>query len=298
MDSRPTVADRASTPPAIEPSVAELLARSAARLSARSPTPRLDAELLLGHCLSRPRSWLFAHGESIPHGDERRAFSILVDRRLRGEPLAYLTGTREFWSLTLEVGPGALIPRPETEGLVEHALELSTDEEARIADLGTGTGAIAIAIGVERPKWRITATDVSSEALAIARRNADRLVGGDRIDFRRGDWCAALADTDYDLIVSNPPYVADDDPRLAADVAAHEPALALFSGPSGLECLEEIARQARGHLRNGGWLLLEHGPGQALALKRHLERLGYQMIGLHRDLAGLSRIVSARWGRR
>ena len=271
------------------------LRRATTLLAEQSDCPRIEAEVLLAHCLSRSRSWLFAHaGEPLARAAERH-FAALLERRLRGEPLAYLTGRREFWSLPIEVGPEVLIPRPETEGLVELALRLGPSPSARVVDLGTGSGAIALALASERPGWHVCATDVSPEALVLARRNAERL-GLTGIDFRLGDWCQALERDDYDLILANPPYIADGDPAVAADVRDHEPGLALYSGPKGLECLERIIDTAREHLAPGGHLLLEHGIGQGPTLCERLERRGYREIAQHEDHSGLGRIVSASRG--
>ncbi len=276
----------------VNASVGDRLRHATTALAERTDCPRIEAEALLAHCLGRPRSWLFAHAtEPITAAPDRR-FGELLERRLRGEPLAYLTGQREFWSLTLAVGPEVLIPRPETEGLVELALRFIPGPSARVADLGTGSGAIALALASERPGWDISATDVSPEALALARRNAERL-GLANIGFRLGDWCRALDSGDYDLILANPPYIADGDPAVADDVRTHEPGLALYAGPGGLECLGRIIDQAREHLVPTGRLLLEHGIGQGPDLHAMLAQRGYREIAHHEDLSGHERIVSA-----
>jgi len=214
-----------------------------------------------------------------------------VERRVQGEPVAYLTGRREFWSLELRVTPAVLVPRPETELLVERALALAPPGAARVADLGTGSGAIALALARERPAWEIVATDVSTAALAVAAENA-RVLGLGRVDFRAGDWLAPLGGQTFDLLLSNPPYVAADDPALLA--LAHEPALALTPGHDALHCLRLLARGAAPYLRAGGWLLLEHGADQGPAVRRELVAAGFTHVRSHRDLSAHERSTEGR----
>jgi release factor glutamine methyltransferase len=221
-------------------------------------------------------------------------YRALIERRARGEPLAYLTGIREFWSLPLRVSRAVLVPRPETELLVERALALRAVSEGRVVDLGTGSGAIALALARERPHWRVTATDISMEALAVARANAAELqLTG--IDFRQGSWFAPLGGARFDLIVSNPPYVAADDAVLEDPALAHEPRLALTPGVDALRCLREIARDAPQHLEPGGWLLVEHGAAQAAAVRDELVLAGCRSVRSHRDLAGHERITEGQY---
>jgi release factor glutamine methyltransferase len=274
------------------PTPAALLPAAAARL-AGGGSPRLDAELLLAHVLGVGRSALFAHADDPLEDAAVARFEALIARRAAGEPLAYITGEREFWTLTLSLTPDVLVPRPETELLIERALALQDAAPAAVADLGTGSGAIALALAHERPRWRILATDRSAAALAVARANAARL-GSANVEFLRGEWCAPLGARRFALIVSNPPYIAAHDPALADPALRHEPAGALSPGPTGLEALAAIATQARAHLEPGGHLLLEHGAGQRESLARLLVSLGYAHVRSHPDLAGLDRVTEAR----
>jgi release factor glutamine methyltransferase len=269
-----------------------MLDAAAAKLEGVSDSPALDAEILLAHVLGRPRAFLRAYaGDDVLPADQDR-FRSLLARRLGGEPVAYLTGKRGFWSLDLEVDPGVLVPRPETELLVETALDAMADRPApQILDLGVGSGAIAIALAVELPSARITAVDASAAALEVARRNATR-AGVDNIEFLQGGWYQALAGRRFDAIVANPPYLAADDPHLPA--LAHEPAGALIAGPTGLEALEEITAGAPGRLHAGGIVILEHGSGQGAAVREMCTGAGLQAVETRRDLAGLERATLAR----
>lgn len=253
-------------------------------------SPELEAALLLGHLLGKPRSYLFAWPDATLSNTQQAAYRHLVERRLAGEPIAYITGEREFWSLPLEVTPDTLIPRPETELLVELALErLQSRSSPRIADLGTGSGAIALALAKERPEALIHASDRGEATLRVARRNAERL-GLRQVRFFLGHWCQALpADQEYDLIVSNPPYIEAGDPHLGRGDLPREPAGALVAGPDGLREIRHIARQCLAHLAPGGWLLLEHGHQQATAVRGILRQHGYHEIASFTDLAGSPR---------
>ncbi len=257
---------------------------------------RLDAELLLGHVLGCSRAALLAHPERPLTPVQENRFRALLGRRRRGEPLAYITGTKEFWSLTLNVTPDVLIPRPETETLVARALALAPAGNCRIADLGTGSGAIALALASERSQACITATDESAAVLAMARDNARRL-GLHGIRFLQGDWTGALGAARFDVIASNPPYVAAADPHWAQPELACEPETALLAGEDGLAALHAIIQAAPRHLRAGGWLVLEHGAGQAAAVENAFRRAGFQHIQTHRDLAGLPRVTGGRVSR-
>src|SRR5205823_14904666 len=214
----------------------------------------------------------------------------LLARRVAGEPLAYLTGSRDFWSLTLKVTPAVLIPRPETELLVERALALRTAAAGRVADLGTGCGAVALALASERPRWQVVATDACADALAIARANAAAL-GLGRVELRQGDWYQPLRGERFDLLVSNPPYVAQDDPALETASPRHEPPRALTPGADALSCLRTLARGAPRHLAPGGWLLLEHGATQGAQVRSELVEAGLRHVRSHRDLAGHERMT-------
>lgn len=272
--------------------VGMLLSEARDRLSGID-SARLDAELLLAHVLGLDRTALYTCPEHVPTAWQCQSFMDLLARRAGGEPLAYLIGQREFWSLPLTVTPDTLIPRPETELLVECALEyLGGRQHPCIADLGTGSGAIAIALARELPEAVIVATDFSTAALTVARGNAERLCPG-RIGFHQGDWCEALGNMTFDVIVCNPPYVADGDQALQSDGVRFEPQDALASGPDGLAAIRQIIPAAICHLKPNGWLLLEHGAGQATAIAGLLSRHGYRNIALKRDLAGLPRASGA-----
>ena len=271
------------------PDTVETLLRQAAAID------RVDAEWLLAHVLGRPRSWLFAHsGDPVPTAAALR-FASLSARRQAGEPVAYLTGTQGFWTLDLEVSPATLIPRPETELLVELALaRIPPDAAARIADLGTGTGAIALAIARERPRARVIATDASDAALAVARRNGLRNRVAN-VEFREGDWLAPLAGERFGLIASNPPYIERDDPHLAQGDLRFEPPAALASGADGLDAIRAIVGGAGRHLQPGCWLLLEHGWRQGAAVRALLDAAGFTEVASERDLEGRERVSLGRW---
>lgn len=249
----------------------------------------LDRELLLAHVLARPRSFLYAHGDDRLSAPEQRRFAALRARRARGEPLAYITGRREFWSLPVDVTPAVLIPRPETELLVEQALALAP-AAAAVLELGTGSGAIALALASERGDLRVTATDASAAALNIARRNARHL--GHDIDWRLGDWYAPVRSR-YSVIVSNPPYVASGDPHLAT--LAHEPRAALDGGADGLAAIRRIVTHAGDYLLRPGWLVLEHGCDQGPAVRALLRAQGFSDVATSCDLAGLERATVGCW---
>ncbi|MCC7461824.1 MAG: peptide chain release factor N(5)-glutamine methyltransferase [Gammaproteobacteria bacterium] len=269
--------------------------RAAALRLAGSRSAQLDAELLLAAVLGIGRGTLQAQADEVLDAAQTARFAALVERRAAGEPVAYLTGRRDFWTLTLAVTADVLVPRPETELLVERALALLGAGPADIADLGTGSGAVALALARERPAWRVVATDCSAAALSVARANAMRLDIG-TVEFLQGDWCAPLARRRFGLIVSNPPYIAADDPALQDPALRCEPAQALCPGASGLEALAAIAAQARNHLEPGGYLLLEHGAGQRQTVARLLVSHGYAHVRCHPDLAGLDRVSEARSG--
>jgi len=259
-------------------------------------TARLDAELLLAHALGCRRIELYARYDEVPDGEPLARFRDAVRRRGQRIPAKYLTGETEFYSLALAVGPAVLIPRPETEFLVEQALKaLPEDAERRVADLGTGSGAIAIAVAKQRPRAQLVATDASREALDVARANAQRHGVADRIEIRQGRWFEALAaDTVFDAIVSNPPYVATADLECAMpEVRDHEPRAALDGGPDGLDALRTLAAGAPAWLKPGGWLIVEVGAGQAQAVTDLAEGTGrYETIGVVPDFAGIDRVVS------
>jgi release factor glutamine methyltransferase len=271
--------------------IAESVAAAARALAQYSDSPRLDAEMLLGKVLGLSRSALIARDNELLEPQCRRAYEELITRRTHGAPVAYLTGSREFWSLTLDVTPAVLVPRPETETLIERALELKSAAEAcAVLDLGTGSGAIALAIAAERPGWQVTGVDISPQALEVAARNSWKLELA-RIQWRLGCWFDAVPARRFDLIVTNPPYIATADPALA-NLSA-EPGIALHAGPTGLEALTAIIAAAPEHLRPGGWLALEHGATQALKVARLLEERGFAQPRTYTDAFGKSRVTLA-----
>ena len=271
--------------------VAPLTVRAALAQSGLVP---VDAQVLLAHVLGVNRAWLIAHAADALDATGAAALMALAKRRRDGEPVAYLTGTREFWGLALAVTPAVLIPRPETETLVELALaRLPADRPIAVLDLGTGSGALALAIAYERPHARVTATDVSPDALAVAEGNAGRL-GLGKVAFLRSDWYAAVPAGPFDAIVSNPPYVAAGDPHLATGDLRFEPAGALCPGGDGLCALRIIVGGARERLVPGGTLAVEHGHDQSDAVQALFADAGFDGIVLARDLAGIPRVVAGR----
>ena len=272
-----------------------LLARATARLAlAGSPSARLDAEVLLCHVLGVDRTWLYTWGDREAPSLARARFEALLAARAGGRPVAYLTGEREFWGLALATDPSTLIPRPDTEILVEAVLALAEAPRGRLLDLGTGTGAIALAFASERPGWRVLGVDLRPESVALARRNGTRL-GLVNAEFRQSDWFAALAGEAFDLIVANPPYIAADDPHLSQGDVRFEPRSALVAREQGMADLLHLVRGARDHLEPGGWLLLEHGFEQAAAVRQALAAAGYDEVESRRDLAGHERVGVGRY---
>ena len=251
--------------------------------------PRLEAQMLLLHALGQPpqaRAWLLAHDDDALPADAATRLHALATRRLAGEPMAYLTGEKHFHGLRLQVDARVLDPRDDTETLVDWALALlPADAPRRVLDLGTGSGAIALAIAHARPQARVTAVDASADALTVARANAGQL--GLAVTLHHGDWLAPVAGERFDLIVSNPPYIAEGDAHLPA--LAHEPRSALVSGADGLDDLRRIVATAPAHLAPGGWLLLEHGWDQAAAVRALLTDAGFTQVQSRRDLAGIER---------
>jgi len=264
------------------------------QLVAGSALPVTEARILLAHALRVERPWLVAHGrDSLPDAQAQAAEALFAERRA-GEPIAYLTGEREFCGLSLNVNPSVLIPRPETELVVERALALIASRRMpKVLDLGTGSGAIAVSIAYARPDARVWAADASSEALAVASRNASRHAVSIRLV--RGDWFMALGEERFDVIASNPPYVADADPHLAQGDLRFEPQAALRGGPDGMDCIRAIAAAARMHLTPGGWLVFEHGYDQGPACVRLLVGLGYTDVVDTQDLSGLPRVCSGQF---
>ncbi len=253
--------------------------------------PRLEAEVMLSSLLDKPRTYLVAWPEMQLSPEQTQCFQEMIERRTTGEPIAYITGSREFWSLNLEVTPDTLIPRPETETLVERALEHIPEGRAmRIADLGTGSGAIAAAIASERPLCDIIATDFSPRTLQVAQRNFRRL-GLSNIKTCTGEWCRALpAGVKFDIIVSNPPYVADGDGHLAHNGLPWEPQRALRSGDDGLDDIHRIIEETPEYIAPNGWLFLEHGFDQGVRVRSLLQEAGFSGVRTSQDLAGHDRV--------
>jgi release factor glutamine methyltransferase len=269
--------------------IAEAVKNAELALGRHSESPRLDAELLLATLLGLPRSALIARGNEPVALHDENAYAELIAKRADGVPIAYLTGRREFWSLPLKVSPAVLVPRPETEILVEHALALlPRDAVCSVLDLGTGSGAIALSLAHERPCWAITAVDVSAAALDVARHNA-QLLQLSQIQWRLGSWFDPVPAERFHLIIANPPYIAADDAALSALCA--EPAAALIAGPTGLEALSAIIAQAPGHLHTRGWLALEHGITQAQDVAQLLHSQGFDSIRTYSDFSGRPRIT-------
>ena len=255
---------------------------------------RRDAELLLMHALGHDRAWLYAHATDPVAQPTRELFADFLERRMGGEPLAYVTGRREFWSLDLGVSRDVLIPRVETELLVEWVLQkIPQDLPMHIADLGTGSGAIGLALASECPQARVLATDASEAALVVAKANAERL-GIDNIAFAQGNWCAALGKCQFDFILTNPPYIAVADAHLQQGDLRFEPQTALASGADGLDAIRVIVDDAPDHLKPGGWLAFEHGHDQGLAAREVLAKSGFVQIFTARDLEDRERVSGGR----
>ena len=276
-------------------SIGEWLKIAVERLQGVSDSPQLDAEILLGAAAGIHRVRAHAWPETKLSDEQLANLQPLLERRARGEPIAYIVGMQEFWSLPLRVSPAVLIPRPETELLVERALEnVPLNEPSRVLDLGTGSGAVALAIAQARPHARILAVDISPTALDIATENLNS-VGVANLELRASDWFGAVRPGEhFDVIVANPPYIAEGDPALSPTVAAFEPRTALIAGPSGMEALQHIVGNATLHLRPQGHLLLEHGWQQAVEVRTLLVQTGFTRVRSWRDLAGHERVTEGQ----
>ncbi|PKA31690.1 peptide chain release factor N(5)-glutamine methyltransferase [Cedecea lapagei] len=264
--------------------------RAAASELSNSESPRRDAEILLEHVTGKARTYLLAFGETLLTPEQEAQLAALLARRKTGEPVAHLTGEREFWSLPLYVSAATLIPRPDTECLVEQALARLPDGPCRILDLGTGTGAIALALASERPDCQITAVDVMPDAVALAQRNLARL-GFSNVQINQSSWFSALAQYAFEMIVSNPPYIDEHDPHLSQGDVRFEPLTALVAANDGLADIEHIITTAREYLVPGGWLLLEHGWTQGAAVRSLFSAAGYASVETCRDYGGNERLT-------
>ena len=264
--------------------------RAAASELSNSESPRRDAEILLEHVTGKARTYLLAFGETLLTPEQDAQLAALLARRKTGEPVAHLTGEREFWSLPLYVSAATLIPRPDTECLVEQALARLPDGPCRILDLGTGTGAIALALASERPDCQVTAVDVMPDAVALAQRNLVRL-GFSNVQINQSSWFSALAQHAFEMIVSNPPYIDEHDPHLSQGDVRFEPLTALVAANDGLADIEHIITTAREYLVPGGWLLLEHGWTQGAAVRALFSAAGYSSVETCRDYGGNERLT-------
>lgn len=271
------------------------LSDAAAVLATRSGSPRLDAEILLGLVLRKPRSYLHAWPERMLSEEERHRYNLLIRRRFSGEPMAYISGVREFWSMPLRVNRQVLIPRPETELLVEKSLDhIPEDEEVRVLELGSGCGAVSLAIAHERPMAEVIGVDISEDALTIARLNA-KLFKIANVEFLHSNWFDAVRGQKFNVVVSNPPYVINRDEFLLAGDLRFEPELALAGGDDGLECFRQIIDRAHNYIVRQGWLLFEHANDQERGIRRLLEAQRYYDITCYQDAAGHDRVTECRF---
>jgi release factor glutamine methyltransferase len=291
--------------PIIQQTLREAQQQLTSRLNLEAHEARNEVRMLMSHALGNvEHAWLIAHerDELPPAGASH--FRDLLNRRLTGEPVAYILGNREFYGLRLAVSPATLIPRPDTETLVEAALEgIPVDSDSQVLDLGTGTGAIALAIATHRPRCRVMAVDASAAALQMATQNAEALglaaskdAKAGKVTFQLGSWFTPLSGLAFDVIVSNPPYIRSDDPHLQQGDLRHEPISALASGTDGLDDIRMIVSQAPAHLTPAGWLMLEHGYDQAEAVAGLMRETGFTHIQHAHDLAGIARVTLGQWG--
>ncbi|MBB1355249.1 peptide chain release factor N(5)-glutamine methyltransferase [Pseudoalteromonas sp. SR45-5] len=272
----------------------QAIAAGADLLALSSESAKLDAQVLLLHILQKPRSYLFTWPEHALSDEQQSQFNIFIQRRLKGEPVAHITGLREFWSLSLEINATTLIPRPDTETLVEQALEIALPATAKVLDLGTGTGAIALALGSEMPNWQITAVDRVSDAVALATRNQQRLAINN-VHVKQSNWFSELHGEKFNLIVTNPPYIESSDIHLNQGDVRFEPLSALVADDCGMSDIKQIITQSRDYLSSNGYLLIEHGFEQGEAVRHFFEKMAFVNIKTVKDLGNNDRVTLALW---
>ena len=272
----------------------QAIAAGADLLASSSESAKLDAQVLLLHILQKPRSYLFTWPEHALSDEQQSQFNVFIQRRLKGEPVAHITGLREFWSLSLEVNATTLIPRPDTETLVEQALEIALPATAKVLDLGTGTGAIALALGSEMPSWQITAVDRVSDAVALATRNQQRLAINN-VHVKQSNWFSELHGEKFNLIVTNPPYIESSDIHLNQGDVRFEPLSALVADDCGMSDIKQIITQSRDYLSSNGYLLIEHGFEQGEAVRHFFEKMAFINIKTVKDLGNNDRVTLALW---
>ena len=276
------------------PSVKNAIATGANLLASSSDSAKLDAQVLLLNILQKPRSYLFTWPEKQLTDEQYQAFQRACERRLQGEPVSHITGCREFWSLQLEVNPTTLIPRPDTETLVELALECEVPKNAKVLDLGTGTGAIALALGSEMPSWDIIAVDRIDDAVALAKRNQQRLAINN-VTVEQSNWFSALKSKKFDLIVTNPPYIEHDDVHLYQGDVRFEPLSALVADDAGMADIKQIITQSRDYLHASGYLLIEHGFEQSAAVRHIFNQMAFINVSTVKDLGNNDRVTFGQW---
>ncbi|MEL0642484.1 peptide chain release factor N(5)-glutamine methyltransferase [Pseudoalteromonas aliena] len=272
----------------------QAVAAGADLLASSSESAKLDAQVLLLHILQKPRSYLFTWPEHELSDDQHSQFNVFIQRRLKGEPVAHITGLREFWSLSLEVNATTLIPRPDTETLVECALNMVMPDKAKVLDLGTGTGAIALALGSEMPNWRIVAVDKVTDAVALANKNQQRL-GINNVEVKQSNWFSALQGEKFNLIVTNPPYIEQDDIHLNQGDVRFEPLSALVADDAGMSDIKQIISHSRDYLLSSGYLLIEHGFEQAEAVRHLFKQMAFIDIKTVKDFGNNDRVTLAQW---
>ncbi|AIY66973.1 peptide chain release factor N(5)-glutamine methyltransferase [Pseudoalteromonas piratica] len=275
-------------------SLSQALAFGASALTPSSESPKLDAEVLLLATINRSRTYLFTWPEKELSDEQQARFLSFIEQRSQGKPVAHITQYREFWSLNFKVSPATLIPRPDTETLVELALDKAINKQGKLLDLGTGTGAIALSLASELPDWQVTAVDYQLDAVLLANENKSQL-GITNAEMLQSDWFSALAGEKFDLIVSNPPYIDPQDPHLQQGDVRFEPLSALIAEKKGMADLEFIITKSREYLNESGWLLLEHGYDQGQLVRDFFAKMAYKVITTEKDLGGNDRVTLAQW---